>query len=218
MNESQRLRLERDFDGELPAAERDGLRRELADDPEASRHLNHLAVLRTLARAHDPAGRPSVAGPMVVAFRPARRRFLRLAVPAAAAASLALALTVPWGRQAARNPAPPRVASPPPAAVVVRPVRPLSLPRTPLEIELIRLANAPARGPERAARAVLSRKGSSQRRPASREILALELANGSPRAAVTLPKAAVSPGASAPGPIRRPLTPHRPTAPSGPRA
>lgn len=218
MNESQRLRLERDFDGELPAAERDDLRRELAHDPDASRHLDQLAALRTLARAHDPAARPAVAAPTVVAFRPPRRRLRRIAVPAAVAAGFVLALTVPWGRQVARKSVPPRAASPQPDAVAVRPVRPLALPRTPLEIELIRLSNAPARGPERAARAVLSRKGSSRRRPASREILALELANGSPRAAVSLPKAAVSPGASTPGPIRRPLPPHRSPAPSGPRA
>jgi hypothetical protein len=207
MNDKRKLLLERYFDGELPAEARDALHRELAGDPAASRHLDQLGVLRKLARAHDPTARR-------------RRSGWFVAAGALAASLLLIVLSAPRIRPAVRGPASSSAESPEAISVAVRPTAVPSSAAIPLEVELIRLANAPSRGPEGAARAVLSRvPGSpSQRRPASQEILALELANGSPRAPLALPRAAATPGVTASGPARRhpPSTrSHVPTSPKG---
>jgi hypothetical protein len=114
MNEPSHSRLERYFDGELAEPERIRIENEIADDPEAARHLSALAAIRDLARRHDPAAdvprRPGLDAMPRQRDRPASRpprRAPRLAV--GLAASLALAL-VGWslmGRPAWRADAEP---------------------------------------------------------------------------------------------------------------
>ncbi|MDR3633172.1 MAG: hypothetical protein P4L84_04995 [Isosphaeraceae bacterium] len=217
MNDARRLLLERYFDGELAAAEQDELRRDLADDPAALRHLDQLALLRTLARAHDPSVQPALAAPKTAVVQPAWRFAIPIAL--AAAASLVLMLTAPGERPAGRGLAPSVAALPKSSAVVeARPAALRSRAANPLEVELIRLANTPSRRPERAARAVLSRGSPLQRRPAAREILALELANGAVRAALTRPRRAVPSASAVPSQGRRHPNVQRAHATSSPRA
>ncbi|MGO9464681.1 MAG: hypothetical protein ACLQVF_11085, partial [Isosphaeraceae bacterium] len=91
-------------------------------------------------------------------------------------------------------------------------------PRPTLEVELYRWANESSPYPDDAAGVVLSRVGSLRGRHASREILALELANATPGSAIKIPRSEASPATATPGLIRKPGSSRRHRFSSSPRA
>ena len=205
MNDARKRLLERYFDGALAPSEHDAVGRMLADDADASNYLAQLALLRRLARAHEPTPQP-------VVLRVSRRRWGRpLALAASAlAACLVLVLTIPREQPVDRTPSappasPPRknvVASGPPA------------PGNPLEVEVMRLANSPLHGPEGDARVVVART----RLSAAREVFLLKLANGAPHGALSLPRSTASPAATNFGALRRHSRAQRSHTAAQPRA
>jgi len=76
-------------------------------------------------------------------------------------------------------------------------------PRPPLEVELYRWANHLSPYREGSAGVVLPRVGSLQQRPASQEILALELANATPGSAIKIPRPEASSPTATPGSLRK---------------
>jgi hypothetical protein len=218
MNDRDRLRLERLFDGEPDEDDREALGRELSEDPAARRHLDELGFLRALARSHDPAGSATPPRAARPAVRSARRR-LPLAAAALAAGLLAL-MALPAGPPADRVPAARALAPPAPPPRRPAAVSPAPSPRVeadrPIEVGLYLWANAPSRPSEQAARLILARDPSPRRRTASQDVLVLELANATPGAIGKVRRVAVSRGVPPAGrsaglpPPRDPRRPPRP--------
>lgn len=109
-----------------------------------------------------------------------------------------------------------RVAAPPEPPPVFHP------PIASKEVELFESANSDPRRPEVAARSRLYRERGSRRRPATDEVLALELANAEPALSGKLEPIAVSseprPGAAnRHGKGRQPGSPSRVSSPNGPK-
>lgn len=170
MNDERRLELERYFDEELPPDRRAEVARLLAGDDEARRHLLRLSRLRALARAHRIEAGRGVA-------RPPRRRWSAAARAAAAALAASVAAVVLWPAPPALDV--PAVPDPAPAPVAARPG---SHPSG-REVEAYTWANEAERNPGAAANAILRSTRRAERRPASAEILALNLANATPESA-----------------------------------
>lgn len=205
------LEIERLFDGELPPADRRRAFDALETDPEARRHFDRLARLRELSRRHDPAanwleGRPFAPLPRRLPWRPA--------LAAAVAAVAAVVLLSRMGDPARVGPVTPLpFAVGPVATPVVAPAGMVD--RGPLEVELYRWANAPGRAAGQAARLVLSSSTATRKRSPADEILALELANASPKtrgdvrrfAAARMPRPAVPAKPIAHGPRSRTVPP-----------
>ncbi len=214
MNDEQRLLLERLFDGE-PVDDP----RALADDADARAYLRQLALLRELSLRHDPAATQSRRCPM--AFPPRRRGRTFAKRMALAASLLLMALLARHVRRTDREPAstPPAPAKSSVSAAVasVATIRPQSH-RTPMEVRIYRWANAASPGREDAARIVLSRVEPLHGRPASHEVLALELANSTAGSVPRLLRSVSSHATSTPGSSRRPVPSNRPRPLSPPRA
>ncbi|MGO9920337.1 MAG: hypothetical protein ACLQIB_37305 [Isosphaeraceae bacterium] len=215
MNDARREILERLFDGE-PVA---GDPRDAADDAESLAYLQRLSLLRELARRHDPAAALPARQP---AFVPPRSRRRILATLLAVAASVLFAALVLRNGSRAKLERASIPSEPPPSCAhdegaVTAPARPRS-PRPTLEVELYRWANESSPYPDDAAGVVLSRVGSLRGRHASREILALELANATPGSAIKIPRSEASPATATPGLIRKPGSSRRHRFSSSPRA
>jgi hypothetical protein len=201
MTDDRRLEIERRFDGELDGeGDLSSVAFEtLKIDSEARRHLDRLAMLRELARRHDPASEIP-RSTFDLPGRRARRAPWWLAVAASAAAIAVLA----W----------PSTRVEPPAKLVktgttvkstVRSFEP-TIDRPPLEVELYGWANTASRAPKQAARLVLAPASPSRKRSPADEILALELANTSLNSRSGVQRFAVSKSskpASAPRPGHR---------------
>ncbi len=210
MNDERRQVLERLFDGE-PAVQDP---RDEADDAESLAYVRRLSLLRELALRHDPAAAIPPGQPVLVPLRSRRRTVA--AVLALAASVLFVALMVHHGRRAHPGPASiPAAPSSPSAGSSVADARIAGSrsPRPPLEVELYRWANESPPYRDDAAGVALSRVGTLQGRPASREILALELANAIPGSAVNFPRSVASRATASPGSIRKfgSSRRHRPT-------
>jgi hypothetical protein len=207
--------MERLFDGE-PVAD-DAC--EAAAAAESLAYLRRLGLLRELAQRHDPA---AAAPPRLPVFVPPRSRRRIFATVLALAASVWFAtLAVRYGVRT--NPEPASIPTGPPrpsarAGVAVASTAWARSPRPPLEVELYRWANESSPYREDAAGVVLSRVGSLQGRPASREILALELANATPGSAVKLPRSVASQATATPDSIRKPGSSRRHRLSPSPRA
>jgi hypothetical protein len=203
VNDERRLALERFFDGEADADDP----RVAADGPEARDYLRRLGLLRDLARRHDPAADLPSRRPVVVPPRPRGRIVATALALAAGVLFLFLSFAARSGLRTGREPASLPAGGPQPTAsagVAVAATARSRSPRPPLEVELYRWANASSPHREEAARVVLSRVASLHGRPASREILALELANATPGSFVKLPRSVAPQAAATPGSIRRP--------------
>jgi hypothetical protein len=200
LNDERRQILERLFDGE-PIVDEQCYE---ADDAESLAYIRQLGLLRELALRHDPAAAFPAQRPLLVPPR-SRRRALS-AVLALAASVLFTALVVHYGRRADPGPSsiPGAIAWPSVDTNVAngRSASPRS-PRPPLEVELYRWANESSPYRDDAAGVALSRVGSLQGRPASREILALELANGIPGSAVNFPRSFAARATASPGSVRK---------------
>jgi hypothetical protein len=214
MNDERRLILERRFDGESRAD--DPI--EAADDAESLAYLRRLSLLRQLALKHDPAGTVPPRRPLFVPDRSRGR--ISAIILALAASVLFMTLLVHNGWRTDLGPASIPAASAWPSvgttvadAVIASP----RSPRPPLEVELFRWANAFSPYQEDAAGVALARVGSLQGRPASREILALELANTTPGSAVKFPRLLASQAKAPPGSFRKPGSSRRHRSTSSPR-
>ncbi len=200
MNAERRQILERRFDGE-PLTDDP---REVLDDAESLAYLHRLRLLRQLAQAHDPAAAMPRRRSVVI---PPRSRQRVVAALAALAASLVFvtAFALYRGRTDSGLAALSVAFDRPTAGAIVAQAATSNprLPRPSLEVELYRWANQRSpHGPD-AAGVVLPRVGSPQGRSASREILALELANSTPGAAFRIPRSVGSLATAAPGSIRK---------------
>jgi hypothetical protein len=211
MTLERRREIERLFDGELPEGDRARLLDELLEDPEGRDHLDRLAILRGLARRHDPASKIPRREVILSTTRRPVPWWLAVAATAAAVALLC------WPR--GRENQPPRVVTIGPSGkVIVAPSRsstgraPPPFDRPPLEVELYRWANTPARAPGQAALLVLSPPSPSRKRSPADEILALELANGPSAARGNVRRFAVSRGSKATPPSRAAAPGQRPRA------
>ena len=204
MTDDRSLEIERYFDGELADQDRRPVLDRLAGDPEARRHLDRLMVLREVARRHDPA-----ANIPRRTISPIRRRRPVPSWLAVASIAAAVALLC-WPR--ARVMDPPRngteersrlrsASSPLPTTDRLS----LSTDRPPLEVELYGWANTPSRAPGQAARLVLGPASAAHKRSPADEILALELANATPKARGDVRRFAVSRGPKATSPARPPV-------------
>ena len=192
MTDHHKQMLEQYFDGELDRQDVAELERVMAEDPQAMRYLNHLGLLRRVARKHDPAGEVATVAPArrvpsaaSSSTRPARpwRRARLLAACSLAAGILGL-LLIYRDRSVlvdgTPRPAAPRIWSERTSTPIGRVARPRTNPAPasdPLEIELIRWANSTPRGRASVARVFLARTAAPHRRSNAREILAIELAN-----------------------------------------
>ncbi|GAC1471082.1 MAG: hypothetical protein NVSMB9_16830 [Isosphaeraceae bacterium] len=220
MNDEERLLLlQRLFDNELSDDDRQFLAQARVDDPESRRYLDQLSRLRVLANRHEPT--VSRARPIRFAVEPKARSAHRVllsfgAIAAGLVAWLAFLNSQPLERGRADGPL--SVVRAPVGRVETRSTRTPEQAQGPLEVELYRWANTPARGASGTARAVLSGSSTSHRRSAAREILALELANATPRAMGKVPRVVLSNGALIPGPFRRPTPGHRRPPPNTPSA
>jgi hypothetical protein len=200
MNDERRQILERLFDGE-PAVDDP---RDEADDAGSLAYVRRLSLLRELALRHDPAAAILPGRPVLVPLR-SRRRDLAI-VLAIAASVLFVTLMVHHGRRADPRPASIPASPPSPSAGSSVAGARIASPRSPcppLEVALYRWANESAPYRDDAAGVALSRVGSLQGRPASREILALELANAIPGSAVNFPRSVISRTTASPGSIRK---------------
>lgn len=202
MNDELRMRLGRHFDGEPPEAPLG----DPADGPEARAYLRQLDALRELARRHDPAARSPHRCAVVFPVRP-RRRVL--------AATMALAASMLVGVIALRTQprAVPVVAPRTASGLRVAATHRVRTARPPLEVEIYRLANSASPERDDVVRAVLSWGEPRHGRAASREVLALELANAPPGLAPRLARSA----ATHAGPARRAPAVHRPRPVSSPK-
>ncbi len=212
MNDDRRKILERLFDDELAADDPIAA----ADDAEARVYLAQLALLRELSRRHDPASTKIGRRPTV----PQTRFKLRsLAITAALAASFLLTASLVRKRPPADRP--PELVSNAPAksssVAVGATVRPRAQ-RPSMEVELYRWANAASPRREDEARSVLSHVDGIHARPASREVLALELANSPSGLIPRLPRSRSSHATSSSGSNRKPFPSHRHRSVSSPRA
>ncbi len=200
MNDERRQILERLFDGE-PVADDP---RDAADDDESLGYLRQLSLLRELALRHDPTAAIPPRRPVYVPPR-SRRRILAT-VLAVAASVLFMVLMINYGRRTDRELASiPAARARPSAGTNVADEQTASprSPRPPLEVELYRWANESSPYRDDAAGVALSRVGAHHGRPASREILALELANAVPGSAVNFPRSVGSRASASPGSVRK---------------
>jgi hypothetical protein len=174
MNDQTRQALERYFDGELSADDAD-LAFRLSREAEARRYLDQLAALRGLAVRHR-----RLACPLDIPLTP-RRRYSRVWAVALAASVVAVVV----GRFLATS------VRPGEALVNASPAR-IDVEHSPdrlvraRDVAIYTWANAAQRRPERAARALLVPRTNSGKRPATVEILILELANASTEQAAAL--------------------------------
>jgi hypothetical protein len=215
VNDERRQSLERFFDGE--AVNDDP--RVAADEPEADAYLRQLGLLRELARRHDPASACPPQRSVVIPPRPGFRKYA--AILALAASLLLMVFAARRWPPGDRVPHPMPVASPtasPNAEVVVdATVMPRS--RGPsVEVKLYRWANAESPRREDAARIVLARVEGLHARPASREVLALELANSMTGSVPRLARSVSSHATTTPGSSRRPAPSNRNRPAPSPRA
>jgi hypothetical protein len=213
MNDQHRQYLERLFDGELVADQPDGA----AQDAESRGYLRRLGLLRELALAHDPAG--AIRPRRSVFVPPRSRRPIVATILTLAASVLFVTFMVHHGRRT--DPGPALIPGAPqwPTAgerVAVASINSPRSPRPPLEVELYRWANESSPCRDDAAGVALSRVGSLEGRPASREILALELANAIPGSAVNIPRSVTS--RSTPAAVRKLGSLHRHRNSPSPRA
>jgi len=200
MNDERRQILERLFDGERVADDP----RDAADDDESLGYIRQLSLLRELALRHDPAAAVPPRRPVHVPPRSRRRIFAT--VLAMAASVLFVVLIVNYGRRTD----PERASIPaargwPSAGTIDAGAQRASRRsrRPPLEVALYRWANESAPYRDDAAGVALSRLGSLHGRPASREILALELANAVPGSAVNFPRSVASRATASPVSVRK---------------
>jgi hypothetical protein len=210
MNDERRQTLERLFDGEPVGDDA----HDAADDAESLAYLRRLSLLRELALRHDPAAAVSPRRPVLIP--PRSRRRISATLLALAASVLVMALAVRYGLRTdpERNSIPSDSSGPAATeGLVVSSAASPRSPRPPLEVELYRWANESSPYRDDAAGVVLPRAGSFEGRPASREILALELANATPGSAVNFPRSVVSRATASPGSTRKfgSSRRHRPT-------
>ncbi len=201
MNDEQRRILELLFDGEA-VDDDDPLGLDL---PEAVVYLRQLALLRDLSRRHDPG---SAFPPRLAVIIP-RRLGSRNRAAALALAACLLLMAIAARRRPAGDRVPDPMAIAPPAASpnveVAGGAAVLPWSRGPsVEVELYRWANAESPRREDAARIVLARVEGLHTRPASREVLALELANSAKGPVPRIDRSVSSHASPTPGPSRRP--------------
>ena len=200
MNDDRRQILARCFDGESVVDDP----HEAVKDAESLAYLRRLSLLRELAVRHDPAAAGSPRQPVFVV---PRSRWPIPATIVAVAASLVFMIVIRRdGPRADRESgsiadARARPAAGPSTARV--PIRIRRSPQPPLEVELYRWANESAPYREDSAGVVLSLASRLVGRPASREILALVLANATPGSSIKLPRLVASRATSTPGSVRK---------------
>jgi hypothetical protein len=200
VNDERRQILERLFDGELVVDDS----RDEADDAESLAYLRRLSLLRELALSYDPAAAVPPRRPVHVPQR-SRRRIFATALAMAASVWFMVLMVLHRRRtdpEPASIPAAPAWPSAGTSVADARIASPRS-PRPPLEVELYRWANESSPYRDDAARVALSRVRSLRGRPASREILALELANAIPGSAVSFPRSVASRTTVSPGSSRK---------------
>jgi hypothetical protein len=215
VNDERRQILERFFDGE--AVNDDP--RAAANEPEDDAYLRQLGLLRELSRRHDPASASPPRRAVVIPPRPGFRKYA--AILALAASLLLMVFAARRWPMGDRVPHPMPVASPEASTNAEVVVDAAVVPRSrgpSVEIELYRWANAESPRREDAARIVLARVEGLHARPASREVLALELANSVTGSVPRIARSVSSHATTTPGPSRRPAPSnrHRPIHP--PRA
>ena len=216
MNSERRQMLERLFDGE--PAEDDPLDEQ--NDAESLAYLRKLAMLREIAQKHDPSAAIEPRRPSTSAATPLRRIAPALL---AMAATLALIVVVrdqlrdSGDRKVTRVDVPSSAKAPIDDPIILKASR--RPPRPSLEVQLYRWANASPSSAENVAGLVLSRRGGdSKSRRASREILALELANAEPGSTPRIPRLKEAGASTVTGSSRKSGSTHRPRYSHSPRA